>query len=158
MRCPLLNEASAELLLAYCARRLDPEMARVLERHMEHCAECRAFGEQQRAVWEALDAWEALPVSPDFDERLYRRIEAAGRASGRRLRLPAWLRVPVPLAVASALLVAALLLKVPRPALPEPDQAEYLEAEGVERALEDIEMLRALNLVAQASPPNAQRM
>lgn len=159
MRCPLLSESSAELLLAYCARKLDPETVRVLERHMEQCPDCQVFSQQQRAVWEALDAWEALPVSPDFDERLYQRIEASARRGRGLALLPAWLRAPAPLAVASALLVAVLLLKAPRPAAsPEFNQADWVEVEGVEKALEDIEMLRTLNLMARVETPVGQRM
>ena len=50
----------------------------ILERHIAICPACREFAAGQRAVWQALDTWEAAPVSPDFDRRLYRRIEARG--------------------------------------------------------------------------------
>src|ERR1051325_5022425 len=75
MKCPMESHENAELLLAYCARRLDPETQIVLERHMAVCPACREFQKGQEIVWNALDAWEAMPVSVDFDRRLYRRIE-----------------------------------------------------------------------------------
>ena len=75
MKCPIDSHENAELLLAYCARKLDPEIQAILERHLAVCPECREFQKNQEAVWQALDAWEAMPVSTDFDRRLYRRID-----------------------------------------------------------------------------------
>ena len=76
MNCPLETRDNAQLLLDYCTRKLEPESVAILERHIALCGACREFANSQRAVWDALDAWEAAPVSPDFDSRLYRRIEA----------------------------------------------------------------------------------
>lgn len=156
MRCPIQTADNAELLLAYCARKLDPETEAVLERHMAQCPECRAFGQQQRALWEALDAWDAMPVSPDFDRRLFRRLEQA--RAGRWKSLRSWISSPVPLAAASVLLAAVLLLRAPRPATPGADSVELAEVECAERALEDIEMLRTLDLMARAEAPDPHRM
>src|SRR5512144_986434 len=75
MRCPIETPENAETLLAYCSRKLDPASATVLEQHMQVCPACREFAAGQRTLWEALDSWEAEPVSPDFNQRLYERIE-----------------------------------------------------------------------------------
>ncbi len=163
MRCPIQTQEQAELLLAYCARRLDPETARALERHMEHCAECRRFGEQQRLVWEALESWEALPVSQDFDRRLYERIEQARRAGGGwASALLGWARASLrpswSLAAASVLMLAMALLRSPAPPPTPEGDAEWVEVERVERALEDLEMLQALNLMARVNPTGPHRM
>ena len=74
MNCPIENRESAEILLAYCARKLDAGSSAILEEHIKICPACREFAEGQQSVWKALDAWEAAPVSPDFDRRLYARI------------------------------------------------------------------------------------
>ena len=74
MKCPVECRENADLLLAYCSRKLDPDTAALLERHMEQCPACTEFARGQKAVWEALDAWEAAPVSADFDGRLYRSL------------------------------------------------------------------------------------
>lgn len=161
MECPVQNPEHADLLLNYCARRLDPETAAVLERHMEHCEACRAFGAAQRTVWEALEVWEAMPVSEEFDRRLYDRIsreERRGFWGG--LVHPWWppkLRPALSLAAASAVAVVALLVQSPRSA-PGPAEVEVMDAEQVERALNDLEMLRQVNLVPQAEPPAGQAM
>ena len=78
MKCPMETRENAQLLLDYCTRKLEPESAAALERHIAVCGACRKFASGQRAVWQALDAWEAAPVSADFDSRLYRRIETRG--------------------------------------------------------------------------------
>jgi len=154
MRCPIQTSENAELLLAYCARKLTPETRAVLERHMERCPECRAFAQQQRAVWEALDAWESADVSEDFDARLFARIERERRTpSHPRLRLP------VPVAAASLLLAAVLWLRSPWwTAAPETEETAVVEVESVEAALEDIEMLRSLELLACAGAPGPARL
>ena len=62
---------------------LDPDR-RPAEGSAEHQAflaylakspECRAMYEQQEALWEALDLWEPIEPSAEFDQRLYQRIE-----------------------------------------------------------------------------------
>ncbi|MGC8794194.1 MAG: anti-sigma factor family protein [Bryobacteraceae bacterium] len=140
---------NAELLLVYCARRLDPATRAMIERHMQQCPDCRAFGEQQSAVWEALDEWDALPVSEDFDARLFARIGQSPQ-NRRPAILPRWLRAPVPLAAACTALLAFLLLRSPHVTAPHaPEQAAVEEVESAEAALEDIEMLRTLQLMAR---------
>jgi len=75
MNCILDNPENAQVLLDYGTRKLDAQRTATLERHMEICPACREFAAGQRALWEALDSWEAAPVSRDFDRRVYQRIE-----------------------------------------------------------------------------------
>src|ERR1039458_8261413 len=107
MKCPIETRENAELLLAYCTRKLDAESTAMLERHMEICPACREFSSGQRAVWEALDAWEATPVTLDFDRRLYRRIDR--EVSWWQLLMrplgPALVRRGLPIAAAACLIV-----------------------------------------------------
>ena len=163
MECPVQSRENAELLLAYCARRLDPETSAVLERHMESCAACRAFGQAQQSVWSALDAWEAVPVSRDFDQRLYARIgqEEHGGFWNRVVRpwLPLNLRPALSLALASAVVVVAFLVQAPTSLeLSKQAQVETVDAEQVEKALDDLDMLRQLNLVPRTEVGASQSM
>ena len=64
MNCPM--EKSAELL-AFSTHKLAAPEAAPIEQHLETCAACRELVNNQRAVWQALDAWEAPPVTADFD-------------------------------------------------------------------------------------------
>jgi hypothetical protein len=157
MRCPIETQETAELLLAYSARKLDPESAAGLERHMRVCPSCRAFAEGQRLVWEALDAWDAVPVSPDFDRRLYARIDREVSWWERTMRpfRPVLMRSGLPVAAAACLLVmAGMVLERPGavPSIPSgsPSQVEAVQADQVENALEDIELLREFNLAVGA--------
>lgn len=134
------------MLVAYTAGELDLATARALEAHLAGCPACRSLAAEQAAVWTALDAWEAPPISPDFDRRLYRRIEQEARFPwwarlARPFRLMP-LRQALPLtATAGLLLMAGLLLRHPATA-PVPTRAESVRAEQVERTLDDLELLR----------------
>ena len=154
MRCPIETQENAELLLSYSARRLNPESTAILEAHMEMCPACREFRDGQKAVWEALDQWEARPISPDFDRRLYRRIEEQEQL-GWWARIfgplrPMFLKPALPLAATACLvLVAGFIIDNPgRVSAPMVENPQAPEVEQVERTLEDLEMLRQFNLVA----------
>ena len=151
MRCPIESE-NPELLLDYCSRTLDAEQSTLLEAHMEHCAACREFRDSQSAVWSVLEDWQDIPVSPDFDDRLYARIDAEVRtpwwerwASYFR---PYWTRPAIPLTAAACLLViGGYFLNRPGP-VPVPLAGNgQVQVDQVERALDDIEMLKDLDLL-----------
>jgi anti-sigma factor RsiW len=149
MRCPIESRENAELLLDYCARKLDPSQARALEEHIARCPACQEFRVGQKLLWDALDQWEAHPVSVDFDRRLYRRIEEdQGRQRWwQRLMIPL-LRPAVPLAAtACLLLVGGYMIREPAPTV---DSAVVREVEQVENTLDDLEMLKQFDLVAKA--------
>src|SRR5258707_1080433 len=164
MRCPIETQENAELLLSYSARRLNSESAAILEAHMKICPACREFGDGQRALWEALDQWEARPVSPDFDRRLYRKIEEQEQA-GWWTRLfrplsPAFLRPALPLAATACLVLLAGFISIDagRVAAPVAVEAPQVrEVEQVENALDDLDMLRQFDLVA-TTEGSSQRM
>jgi anti-sigma factor RsiW len=154
-------QENAELLLAYCARRLDPETQSVLERHMAVCPACCEFQKGQQTVWNALDAWEAMAISSDFDRRLYRRVaEEEARASWwARLTRPiqpvfegALLSRGVPAVAALCLLVLAAIIAERPGKVSIPDDAtaearvESILPDQVERTLDDMEMLRQFRI------------
>lgn len=152
MKCPIETQENAELLLSYSARRLNEESTAILDAHMQMCPACREFRDGQRALWEALDQWEARPVSPDFDRRLYRRIEEQEQL-GWWARLfgpsrPVFLRPALPLAAAACLvLVAGFIIDDPaRLVSPRVDSPQVREVEQLERTLDDLDMLRQFNL------------
>jgi anti-sigma factor RsiW len=163
--CPLTSgDAEASILLDYCNRRLDPDATEVLERHIRQCPACEAFAASQALLWESLDAFETMQVSDHFDRTLYERIEAEQRRpTWSKLWLQLWNRATMggtltgaqlwrpALPVAACLLVAAGLYF--RPGM----ESRFVEgtsenagiessiqAEQIETALEDMEMLRDL--------------
>jgi anti-sigma factor RsiW len=147
MRCPIEAPENAELLLDYCARKLSPEVSGVLERHMAICPACREFAEGQQAVWQALDQWEAAPVSMDFDRRLYKKIE---ERSGWRELLARPLRALIAYRAVPAMAVVALVIAggvmLQRPAAAPDASPQDLtivegQAEQVEQAMDAMDML-----------------
>jgi hypothetical protein len=169
MNCPLETRENAQLLLDYCTRKLEPGPAAVLERHIAICDACREFARGQRAVWQALDAWEAAPVSLDFDRRLYHRIEA--HVSWWSLLLRPFRRPfdTVTLrrglnaaAMACLLVVAGIVLERPAisPIPPPKDvsetQVDSVQPEQVERTLDAMEMLNEFSRHVRADSPNSK--
>ncbi len=158
MRCPVQDKENAEVLLAYCARTLEPDTLSALERHMASCPECSAFAEQQQALWSALDSWQPEPVSSDFDNRLYRRIaQLDARPLWRRLAPADWQvawRPALSLATIGITLLAVFMLRAPRlhDSQAYAPRTEMVDVEQVELTLEDMEMLRQLNSVVVANP------
>src|ERR1017187_4117333 len=143
---------NADLLMEFVAGRLDAEARARLERHMEVCPACREFADGRQSVWKALDAWESAPVSPDFDRRLYRRIEREVSWWDRVLRpfRPALIRQGLPIAAAAGLaLMAGIVMVRPTVVRPAPEkssiQVESLRPDQVESAVEDMEMLQEIN-------------
>ena len=164
MNCPARSNESHELLIDYCADALPLGTRTELERHIEKCPDCSDFVRAQQQVWTALDGWKTEPISADFDCRLYASIAEAERPSWRQ-----WLagrigwQPAVSLGAACAALAVALLVNAPsdrprtqQPSVPpvsamEDARADAVEPEQLERALEDLEMLKQLSPSATQS-------
>lgn len=151
MECPRQNGTADELILAYVAQTLEPETQIALERHMSTCAACRELAEQQKAVWDSLEAWTPASISADFDQRLYERIAADNQTPWwRRLAGADWswaFRPAMPVAAACAALLIAFLLKGPSLRHDaQPQVQPKVSIEQVERALDDVDMLQQLSL------------
>lgn len=152
MKCPIESQEHSESLLAYGSGKLDAASTAVLEEHFRNCAACREFAARQRAVWSAMDLWEAAPVSADFDRRLYRRIktEISWWDRLRRPFAPILLGHGLPVAAAACiLLVAGVLLQrpadVPPASVPVSAQVDVVAPEQAEHALQEMEMMREFN-------------
>ena len=158
MRCPIEAGNSAEMMLALTAGRLTAAEQEQFEAHMAGCSECRRLAEAQRSVSGALDAWAAPSISEDFDARLMARIGSAERRQWWRPQWHiAWQRA-LPVAAACLLLIGVVLMRSPWPAQAPPaavqtqQDAQNVDVDQVERALDDLDMLNQLD--AQASPPS----
>jgi len=163
------TEEHKDRLLAYSAGRLRGEDLAKFEQHMRACAECAAIGKAQSCVWNLMDVWEPRPVSPDFDRRLYARIDAAASASWldrmfaamNDFLRPVFARPAFPLAAASLVIAAGFVLDHPGKSLrTNTTQASAhvssgepvkLEVDQVEATLDDIEMLRQFDAKAEDS-------
>ncbi len=152
MVCLKANPQGGEVLTDYCAGALGPNRAAELEAHLAQCADCRELVAAQCAVWEALEAWRPVEVSPDFDARLYARIAVEARGT---LRPPWWRRVLhnalIPAAAIVAVMGLALIMEAPeksvapvRPAAPAVS-SERIDLQQVQQALDDLELLTPID-------------
>jgi anti-sigma factor RsiW len=135
MSCPLEFDKSAELIIGYCARTLDPDTTATFARHMESCTDCSEAVALQKTVWAALDEWSPVPVSPDFDQRLFQRIATTESRSR-------WLWQALVPAVA-CLILAVLLWKQPN-STPGQQSIPGQQIEQVEHALDDMDLLNQI--------------
>src|SRR5208282_3839376 len=122
MNCPTKRNEDAEIILDYCAHTLSPQQTAELEIHLTQCADCSRLVEAQKEVWGALEAWTPVPVSSNFDARLYARIEQEQSAPAWRVWFRRLFRPPVPYALwksaipltaACAVLAAGLYVRMP---------------------------------------------
>jgi len=164
MNCPLETSEHAALLVAHAARGLAPDTAVRLDRHIAGCAACSQFMRRQQAVWDALDVWQPEPVSPDFNHRLYARIEELERQTSWWHRLTGPLRSmlvrrAMPIAATAVVLLAAGVLmdrsRVPA-AGSEQAQIEMLQPEQVEHALDDMETIRQFDRAMRSDTPDSK--
>jgi len=162
MICPIDTQESAEILLAYCTGDLDQKRAAAIERHIQICPVCEEFASKQKMVWQALEAWEAQPVSADFDRRLYRRIDEEVSWGDRMMRpfRQMMARRALPVAATACLAAMAVLLvdrqaKVANVAEPESAQIETVQPDQVEHAFDDMETLRQFSVLMRAEPANS---
>jgi hypothetical protein len=111
---------------------------------------------EQAAVWAALDEFVPPAVSPDFDARLYARI-ARAKDEGWTALFGRWLgsgwRPAMALSVVCAAVLMTVVVRAPQetrvpgmpPAVVEKAQAEPVDVETLEAALEDLEMLKLVD-------------
>ena len=164
MNCPLQNNEGAELVLDYCAQKLDPDAVISYERHIANCADCARVVEAQRSVWDALDSYERLPaVSEDFDEKLWARIEQAeGRSWWRKLldgpalgwnSVFSWKPAMVTASACAAVLAVMVVVQQPSGNVVDNSPVEKamiertLDIDQVEGSIEDLDLLKQLGVV-----------
>jgi anti-sigma factor RsiW len=158
MKCPLETGQGPEILVAYCSGEMETEAAAAFAHHLTACSACRAQVAAQRAVWQALEEWEAPRISADFDRRLYHRIENE-ISWWHRLMRPLWLRRGLPAAAAAAAALAAILVFRPAwtpPSAGSPDPVvEAVAPDQAEQTLQDMEALREFSrlLRSEAAEP-----
>jgi len=164
VRCPLQSGDEGAVLLSYLDRRLDPASTEALDRHLAICPDCARVVETQRSVWAALDQWEPVAVSADFDDRVMARIAAEREPWWRRMMdswsAVAWWKPAMP--VAALCCVALLAVAVWRGPASANGVAtpvlDSVEAQQVEDALTDLEMLRQLGLTETPATGETQSL
>ena len=131
---------------------------REFSRVLESSRELREVQKQQQAVWSAMELWESVEPSMNFDRQIRERVE---ELSARRSWFGGWFPAPRPgLAMAmalTALFVVAAGVVRQQPRLGPETVARVLETgaadeayfEEFSRALDDLEMLAELDIAPQ---------
>ena len=163
MNCPLQVNEGAEILLDYCSQRMDPDRAADFRLHVADCGDCKQVVEAQAAVWSALDSYQTIPVSMDFDRKLWAMIDAddarswwqrtwARISDGPAIGWPTYLFNWKPMlgaATACAALAAVMIVNAPSGVVS--DQPLAMDSQklmqNVESALDDIDMLNQVGVI-----------
>jgi anti-sigma factor RsiW len=161
MECPIKKQAKKDLLLDYCSHTLDAAAAVEVEAHLAVCPECKAWTEGHMRTWSLLDEWEPAPISPDFERVLRERIAAeTGRTPWWSALWQSFLARPLKPALSAALVVLLLLAGFffVRSGPSRTARQERIEAEKIEKALDDVDMLRQVGAPAPADAKDAGEM
>jgi anti-sigma factor RsiW len=151
MQCPVEHDETAGVLLDYVARRLEPDRLSVLESHVATCSRCAEFTLGHEQVWQALDRWEPPPVSRDFNQRLFRRIDQVTAIPWYQGLFEFRVRMKLAIPVAATCLLAAAGFVFEHPSESRASGALYLDgsqADQLEAALDDLQLLRQLDSAA----------
>lgn len=161
------NCPTDDTLLDYIAGSLNRTQAALFDAHADQCARCAALRISQAAVWQSLDEWKPVPVSADFNRELWRRIDADERRLSWTRELAAvlqfgfWKRL-APLAVAIALIVTAFMFDhsgkqggTVQTNSPASIVITASEADQLDRALDDIQLLHEVDASAAATPASS---
>jgi anti-sigma factor RsiW len=141
-----------DVLLDYVAGSLNAAQAAAFERHAKGCSRCDALVASQATAWRSLDEWKPAPVSAGFNRELWRRIDADAAAPSW-MALHFWKQV-APLAAVLALLVTGFVMDHhSRPPVTTPAVTVSAgEADQLERALDDLQLLEAVDTASAAKP------
>jgi anti-sigma factor RsiW len=156
MKCPLSREDTADVLLDYSAGRLDKARAARLERHMETCDACAAFGAQQDAMWLALDEWEPEPVSMDFNRRMWLKIDLL-EATPWYMRLGSSWKPGFALAAAVVLVATAFVMDHSSTVVVSPN-VSITDVDQVEKTLDDVQLLKQFDSTVTATAASKTAM
>lgn len=147
------------LLLDYALGRLSGAQASAVAQHANECDDCAAALLEYSSVSDALDMWEAPPVSTHFNRRLWDRIESAASAPFH-VRVADWFRFhslkpAIPVAAVALVFAAGFLLDhastMNKPSATSGVSAT--EAEQAERTLDDLQLLRQFDAAVAAPHP-----
>jgi anti-sigma factor RsiW len=143
-----------DILLDYVAGSLAAAQVAEFERHAKECSRCDALVASQAAVWRSLDEWKPEPVSAGFNRELWRRIDADAAAPSWTARLHFWKEL-APLLALLALVVTGFVMdhhSRPQVTAPATVAVSVTEADQLERTLDDLQLLEAVDTATPAKP------
>jgi hypothetical protein len=169
MTCPATTRDGEAKLLAFVAGKIrGPEGAR-FRSHVDGCSRCEEFVSGQQALWSLLDEWEPELGPTEFDRTFAVRLnnlapEPRWLQAGRYFT--AWMSRPaLSLAALTMLMALGLYLKSPfGSAVPDQFKAPVqqnvspVEAEQMDRAFDDLQLLHQLDAPSEESHGSTRSM
>jgi anti-sigma factor RsiW len=143
-----------DILLDYVAGSLAAAQVAEFERHAKDCSRCDALVASQAAVWRSLDEWKPEPVSAGFNRELWRRIDADASAPSWTAQLRFWKQL-APLVAVLALVVTGFVMDHQSRSpvtTPAAVAVSASEADQLERTLDDLQLLEAVDTATPAKP------
>jgi len=164
--CPWASRSGEARLLAFVAGRVRGPDGIRLRAHLEDCHRCSEYVAKQKAIWGILDEWEPEFTRPDFTSDVVVRVNnlppenwfvQSGRFIMARMFRPA-----CTVATISALLAISLYIRnpfvtstqapfAPRVVAAAPQGISPVEAEQMDRALDDLQLLHQLDALSDSS-------
>lgn len=145
MTCPLDKERDEQILLEYCSGGLDEIRTAEVKAHAQECTACAAWIGEQQMVSSALDDFAAPVVSPEFNARVYQRIDEQSASFWQRIWHAAWKPVLATAAVAAALALGMMVNVPSANDAPKKASVESVDMDQVEHALDDLNLLMPSN-------------
>ena len=150
-RCP-----KQEMWVRYAAEELADRPRRALAAHLESCDACRR---EVRALARGLEAMERLErepaLRPEMLETLHRRLRVAAANRPQRPRVISLVARYGWVAAAASVLVAALVLNLPKPTAPAVLPGNH-QAEAIQEIAAAIELLQLAD--NGTTPPQPQNL
>ena len=171
--CPKAIRGGEATLVAFVAGKVrGPDGAR-LRAHLEDCERCRDYVEGQRAIWQLLDDWQPELQNTNFNSDFASRLAhlppepwfvEIGRRVAARMLKPAFTFSAIAAVLAVSVYVRNPFVAsghtqfVPRTVASAPRVISPVEAEQVDRAIDDMQLLHQLDSFSEVSKDPARSM
>lgn len=136
-------------MLDYLEGSLPPLEKRLLETHLESCAECRERISEYEGTWDLLDTWEDPEPSPFFVAGTLKEVRSRSAFLKRNFMRKTWI------AVAASLILAACVYFFVQPSpetydgIVETDVVMISEEEYMDEFLEELELIEDLDFLVE---------
>lgn len=171
--CPWASRCGEEKLMAFVAGKVrGPDGAR-LRAHVEDCRRCTEYVNQQKAIWQLLDEWdpEFAPAgfARDVETRLANLPPERWLSQASRFVMGRVVRPAFTVSAITALLAIGVYMRnpfvssnpasfAPRVAAVAPHGISPVEAEQMDRAFDDMQLLHQLDSLSEVGKKTARSM
>jgi hypothetical protein len=175
MRCPKTSRGGEAKLVAFVAGTVRGPEGAQLRAHLDDCAPCSEYVAGQKAIWQLLDEWEpefpSSALGASFGRDVVAKVATlppepwfakSGRWVMGRILQPALTATAITAIIAIGFYVrdpfSATLQYSPAKAVATPRAISPVEAEQVDRAFDDMQLLHQLDSVSDGKKGAARSL